>query len=66
MSETLTLTEVAQILKIDSVTLRKMASNGEIQSFKISNRKKSEYRFTEGDIAEYIERNRVVKKGARV
>lgn len=58
MSQILTTTQLAELLQVDVVTIRKMAAAGEIPAFRVG----SEYRFTEEDVQKFIEENRVARQ----
>ena len=55
MERLLTTDEVAEYLRVDVVTIRRLVSRGELTAYRIG----SEYRFTPSDLEEYLQRQRV-------
>lgn len=55
MDPLMTSDEVAAILKVDVVTIRRLVSRGELPAYRVGN----EYRFTETDLEDYLKRQRV-------
>jgi excisionase family DNA binding protein len=47
--------EIASLLRVDVVTIRRLVSRGELPAYRVG----SEYRFTETDLADYLQRQRV-------
>ena len=56
MERLLTTEEVAEMLRIDPVTVRRLIGRGELAAYRIA----GEYRFTEADLAQFLESQRVV------
>jgi excisionase family DNA binding protein len=52
----LTTEEVAELLRIDPVTVRRLIGRGELAAYRIA----GEYRFTEADLEKFLESQRVV------
>src|SRR2546425_11142877 len=52
----LTTEEVAELLRIDPVTVRRLIGRGELTAYRIA----GEYRFTEADLEKFLESQRVV------
>ena len=59
--EILTLTEVAQLLKVADKTVYTMAQKGELPAFKV----RGQWRFKRDDIDAWIERQKLEAKGAK-
>jgi len=55
MERLLTTDEVAEYLRVDVVTIRRLVSRGELTAYRIG----SEYRFTPSDLEDYLRRQRV-------
>ncbi len=55
MERLLTTDEVAEYLRVDVVTIRRLVSRGELTAYRIG----SEYRFTPSDLEDYLQRQRV-------
>ena len=55
MERLLTTDEVAEYLRVDVVTIRRLVSRGELTAYRIG----SEYRFTPSDLEAYLQRQRV-------
>jgi excisionase family DNA binding protein len=55
MERLLTTDEVAEYLRVDVVTIRRLISRGELTAYRIG----GEYRFTQSDLEEYLQRQRV-------
>ena len=55
MESLLTTEEVADFLRVDIVTVRRLVNRGELPAYRIGN----EYRFTRADLEEFIKRQRV-------
>lgn len=55
MDRLLTTDEVAEYLRVDVVTIRRLVSRGELTAYRIG----SEYRFTQSDLEDYLQRQRV-------
>src|SRR5215467_9055315 len=55
MEPLLTTEEVAEFLRVDIVTVRRLVNRGELPAYRIGN----EYRFTRGDLEEFVKRQRV-------
>ncbi|HEY6284956.1 MAG TPA: Clp protease N-terminal domain-containing protein [Ktedonobacteraceae bacterium] len=55
MESLLTTEEVAEFLRVDIVTVRRLVNRGELPAYRIGN----EYRFTHVDLEEFIKRQRV-------
>jgi excisionase family DNA binding protein len=58
MDPLLTTEEVAEFLRVDIVTVRRLVNRGELAAYRIGN----EYRFTRVDLEEFIKRQRVTTK----
>jgi excisionase family DNA binding protein len=58
MDPLLTTEEVAEFLRVDIVTVRRLVNRGELPAYRIGN----EYRFTRVDLEEFIKRQRVSTK----
>lgn len=56
MERLLTTEEVAELLRIDPVTVRRLATRGELVAYRIA----GEYRFTEAGVENFVESQRVV------
>ena len=56
MERLLTTEEVAELLRIDPVTVRRLIGRGELTAYRIA----GEYRFTEADLEKFLESQRVV------
>lgn len=56
MEQLLTTEEVAELLRIDPVTVRRLIGRGELTAYRIA----GEYRFTSADLAKFVESQRVV------
>ena len=56
MKRLLTTEEVAELLRIDPVTVRRLIGRGELTAYRIA----GEYRFTEADWEKFLESQRVV------
>jgi len=56
MERLLTTEEVADLLRIDPVTVRRLVTRGELVAYRIA----GEYRFTETDVAQFVQSQRVV------
>lgn len=56
MERLLTTEEVAEMLRIDPVTVRRLIGRGELAAYRIA----GEYRFTEADLEQFLESQRVV------
>lgn len=54
LPELLTTEDVANYLKVDVVTVRRLVKRGELQAYRVGN----EYRFTENDVLEFLTRQR--------
>jgi excisionase family DNA binding protein len=52
----LTTEEVAEVLRIDPVTVRRLVGRGELTAYRVA----GEYRFTEADLEKFLESQRVV------
>jgi excisionase family DNA binding protein len=52
----LTTEEVAELLRIDPVTVRRLIGRGELAAYRIA----GEYRFTEADLEKFVESQRVI------
>src|SRR5258708_3380642 len=55
MERLLTTDEVAEYLRVDVVTIRRLISRGELTAYRIG----GEYRFTQSDLEDYLHRQRV-------
>jgi excisionase family DNA binding protein len=55
MERLLTTDEVAEYLRVDVVTIRRLISRGELPAYRIG----GEYRFTQSDLEDYLQRQRV-------
>ena len=55
MEPLLTTEEVAEFLRVDIVTVRRLVNRGDLPAYRIGN----EYRFTRVDLEEFIKRQRV-------
>ena len=55
MERLLTTDEVAEYLRVDVVTIRRLVSRGELTAYRIG----SEYRFTPSDLDYYLQQQRV-------
>ena len=55
MERLLTTDEVAEYLRVDVVTIRRLVGRGELTAYRIG----SEYRFTRSDLEDYLQRQRV-------
>src|SRR5574340_1086790 len=55
MEPLLTTEEVAEFLRVDIVTVRRLINRGELSAYRIGN----EYRFTRTDLEEYLQKQRV-------
>ncbi len=55
MEPLLTTEEVADFLRVDIVTVRRLVNRGELPAYRIGN----EYRFTRADLEDYVKRQRV-------
>src|SRR5689334_1536015 len=55
MESLLTTEEIADFLRVDIVTVRRLVNRGELPAYRIGN----EYRFTRVDLEEFIKRQRV-------
>ena len=55
MEPLMTSDEIAALLRVDVVTIRRLVSRGELPAYRIG----SEYRFAEADLADYLSRQRV-------
>ncbi len=55
MEPLMTSDEIASLLRVDVVTIRRLVSRGELPAYRVG----SEYRFTETDLADYLQRQRV-------
>ncbi len=55
MERLLTTDEVAEYLRVDVVTIRRLISRGELTAYRIG----GEYRFTQSDLEDYLQRQRV-------
>jgi excisionase family DNA binding protein len=58
MESLLTTEEVADFLRVDIVTVRRLVNRGELPAYRIAN----EYRFTRADLEEFMKRQRVSTK----
>ncbi len=56
MERLLTTEEVADLLRIDPVTVRRLIGRGELTAYRIA----GEYRFTEADLEKFVESQRVI------
>lgn len=56
MERLLTTEEVAEVLRIDPVTVRRLVGRGELTAYRVA----GEYRFTEADLGQFLESQRVV------
>src|SRR5258708_16707739 len=56
MERLLTTEEVAELLRIDPVTVRRLIMRGELTAYRIA----GEYRFTPADVEKFLESQRVV------
>lgn len=56
MERLMTTEEVAETLRIDAVTVRRLVARGELAAYRIA----GEFRFTEAEVAQFIESQRVV------
>jgi excisionase family DNA binding protein len=56
MERLMTTEEVAEILRIDAVTVRRLVARGELTAYRIA----GEYRFTEAEVEHFIQSQRVV------
>src|ERR1700724_389070 len=56
MERLLTTEEVAELLRIDPVTVRRLVTRGELTAYRIA----GEYRFTEAGVESFVESQRVV------
>lgn len=56
MERLLTTEEVAEVLRIDPVTVRRLVGRGELTAYRVA----GEYRFTEADLEKFLESQRVV------
>ena len=56
MERLLTTEEVAELLRIDPVTVRRLIGRGELTAYRIA----GEYRFTEADLEKFVESQRVI------
>src|SRR2546425_2052240 len=56
MERLLTTEEVAELLRIDPVTVRRLVTRGELIGYRIA----GEYRFTEAGVENFVESQRVV------
>ena len=56
MERLLTTEEVAELLRIDPVTVRRLVTRGELIAYRIA----GEYRFTEAGVENFVEKQRVV------
>src|SRR6266566_5551999 len=56
MERLLTTEEVAELLRIDPVTVRRLVMRGELTAYRIA----GEYRFTEAGVESFVESQRVV------
>ena len=56
MERLLTTEEVAEVLRIDPVTVRRLIGRGELSAYRIA----GEYRFSEADLEKFLESQRVV------
>ncbi len=56
MERMLTTEEVAEVLRIDPVTVRRLVGRGELAAYRVA----GEYRFTEADLEKFLESQRVV------
>jgi excisionase family DNA binding protein len=56
MERLLTTEEVAELLRIDPVTVRRLVTRGELVAYRIA----GEYRFTEAGVEDFVEKQRVV------
>lgn len=55
MEPLMTSDEIAALLRVDVVTIRRLVSRGELPAYRVG----SEYRFTETDLEDYLQRQRV-------
>src|ERR1700682_4596121 len=55
MERLLTTDELAEYLRVDVVTIRRLVSRGELPAYRIG----SEFRFTPSDLEDYLQRQRV-------
>src|SRR5437588_11065664 len=58
MEPLLTTEEIADFLRVDIVTVRRLVNRGELPAYRIAN----EYRFTRADLEEFMKRQRVSTK----
>jgi excisionase family DNA binding protein len=56
MEPLMTSDEVAALLKVDVVTIRRLVNRGELSAYRVG----SEFRFTQDDLTDYLQRQRVV------
>ncbi len=56
MERMMTTEEVAELLRIDAVTVRRLATRGELTAYRIA----GEYRFTPAGVESYVESQRIV------
>src|SRR5690348_2562904 len=56
MERLLTTEEVAELLRIEPVTVRRLVTRGELRAYRIA----GEYRFTSADVEHFVESQRVV------
>ena len=56
MERLLTTEEVAELLRIDPVTVRRLIGRGELAAYRIA----GEYRFTDADLEQFLESQRVI------
>ncbi|GHO69610.1 hypothetical protein KSC_085020 [Ktedonobacter sp. SOSP1-52] len=61
MDPLLTSDELAAILKVDVVTIRRLVNRQEITAYRVGN----EFRFTETELEQYLQRQRLPAKGER-
>ncbi|HYX48831.1 MAG TPA: helix-turn-helix domain-containing protein, partial [Ktedonobacteraceae bacterium] len=55
MERMLTTEEVAELLRIDAVTVRRLATRGELPAYRIA----GEYRFTPSGVESFVESQRI-------
>src|SRR5579862_1492693 len=56
MERLMTTEEVAELLRIDAVTVRRLITRGELTAYRVA----GEYRFTPADLEKFLEGQRVV------